>query len=203
MQLFGCALGLLFGNSDRYGNEHGMKKKRILFLIVLLSLWGCQSLPEQKVPEIVKPTTAPIPLNEKTNIHFTGKYCSECHERTPVKGGDTYLKYNGDYQLLCNRCHHGLSPGYCHPLDIHSELRRALTIPDDFPLKDGKFTCNTCHDIYRQCVMRRFDRYTLRGAPYPRKTDFCYRCHDKKKYPALDAHRQIRAGGALETRMCL
>ena len=179
-----------------------MRKKLIFLLIVFSSFWGCLSLPEHKEQKTVMPTTASAILNEKTNIHFTGRYCSECHERTPVKGGDPYLKYNGDYQLLC-RCHHGMSPGYCHPLDINSKLDQPLSTPAGFPLQDGKFTCETCHDIYRQCQKRLFDRYTLRGAPYPRKTDFCYRCHDKKKYPALDAHRQIRAGGALETRMCL
>jgi hypothetical protein len=177
---------------------------RILFLIVLASIWGCLSLPEQKVPAVVKPTTAPATLvNGKVNIHFTGKYCSECHERTPVKGGNPYLKYNGDYQKLCNRCHHGQSPGYCHPLEIPSPSNRTLTLPKDFPLQDGRFTCETCHDMYRQCVRRRFDRYTLRGAPYPRKTDFCYRCHDKKKYPERNAHHQILTDGALDTRMCL
>jgi hypothetical protein len=149
------------------------------------------------------PTTESTVVDEHTNIHFTGKYCGECHERTPVKGDEAYLKYNGDYQLLCGRCHHGMSPGYCHPLDINSKLDQPLTTPADFPLQDGKFTCETCHDMYRQCVKRRFDRYTLRGAPYPRRTDFCYRCHNKKKYPSLNAHRQIRPDGTLETKMCL
>jgi hypothetical protein len=180
-----------------------MSKRRIFYLIVLLSFWGCLSPIEQKAPQTARPITEPAVLNEKTNIHFTGKYCSECHERTPVKGGATYLKYNGDYQLLCNRCHHGLSPGYCHPLDINSKLDQPLAVPADFPLKDGKFTCETCHDMYRQCVKRRFDRFTLRGAPYPRKVDFCYRCHNKKKYQTLDAHHQIQADGMLATRMCL
>jgi hypothetical protein len=182
-----------------------MRKRLIFFLLVLSSLWGCPSLPERKAPapKAAAPQTTPAVLDVHTNIHFTGKYCSECHERTPVKGGDPYLKYNGDYQKLCGRCHHGMSPGYCHPLDINAKLENGMTIPADFPLKNGKFTCETCHDMYRQCVKRRFDRYTLRGAPYPRKTDFCYRCHNKKAYPRLDAHRQILSDGKLNTRMCL
>jgi hypothetical protein len=179
-----------------------MRKKRILFLIILLSFWGCLSLPEQKEQKTAMPKREPAVPNENTNIHFTGRYCSECHERTPVKGGDIYLKYNGDYRLLC-RCHHGMSPGYCHPLEINSEPNEKLTMPADFPLQDGKFTCDTCHDVYRQCQKRVFDRYTLRGAPYPRKTDFCYRCHDRKKYQALNAHHQIQADGTLDVKMCL
>jgi hypothetical protein len=180
-----------------------MRKKRIFFLIILLSLLGCLSLAEEKKEKAAMPKTEPEVLNENTNIHFTGRYCNECHERTPVKGGAIYLKYNGDYQLLC-RCHHGMSPGYCHPLEVNSKPSEKLTIPADFPLTDGKFTCDTCHDVYRQCQKRLFDRYTLRGAPYPRKTDFCYRCHDKKKYQALNAHRhQILADGTLNIKMCL
>jgi hypothetical protein len=180
-----------------------MRKKRIFFLIILLSFWGCLSLPEEKAEKAAVPKTEePAVPNENTNIHFTGRYCSECHERTPVKGGDIYLKYNGDYRLLC-RCHHGMSPGYCHPLEINSEPNEKRTIPADFPLQGGKFTCDTCHHVYRQCQKRQFDRYTLRGAPYPRKTDFCYRCHDKEKYQALNAHHQIQADGALDIKMCL
>jgi hypothetical protein len=179
-----------------------MSKKRIFFLIVFSSFWGCLPLSEQKEQETAMPKTEPAVLTENTNIHYTGRYCSECHEQTPVKGREIYLKYNGDYQLLC-RCHHGMSPGYCHPLEINSEPNEKLTIPSEFPLRDGKFTCDTCHDVYRQCVKRVFARHMLRGAPYPRKTDFCYRCHDRKKYQPLNAHRQIQAGGALDTKMCL
>ena len=193
---------MFFGNDRRYRNEQGMSWNRISFLIVLLSFWGCLSAPRQKIPETAKPTAGLAVVDERTHIHFTGKYCGECHEGTPVKGGDVRLKYNGDYQLLCSRCHHGLSPGYCHPLEINPAADRKLTIPAGFPLQDGKFTCETCHDMYRQCVKRRFDRFTLRGAPYPRKMDFCYRCHDPQKYQALNAHHQILDNGALNNKMC-
>jgi hypothetical protein len=180
-----------------------MSRILILHLIVLSSFWGCLKIPEPKVPSTDRPAAEPTRLNENTNLHFTGKYCTECHERIPERGGDPYLKYNGDYQRLCNRCHQGMSPGYCHPLEIDVASGSVLPRPTGFSLQDGKFNCSTCHDIYRQCVKRRFDRYTLRGAPYPRKTDFCYRCHRKKEYQALNAHLQIREDGELDVRMCL
>jgi hypothetical protein len=191
-----------------------MRAKPILFPLVLLTLWGCLPLTGQKAGKPAPATTAAtVGVDAHTNIHFTGRFCGQCHERTPVKGGDAYLKYDGDYQRLCGRCHQGLSPGYCHPLEMVSppngpptngaSLDSASRLPADFPLQNGKFTCNTCHDMYRQCVKRLFDRTTLRGAPYPRKTDFCYRCHEKKKYRALNAHRQIRSDGTLDERLCL
>lgn len=171
----------------------------VLFLFI--TIWSCQLLPEQYQSISTPPVADALQVDQKTNIHFTGKYCGECHEKTPDQGG-IYLKFNGDYQLLC-RCHPGQSPGYCHPLEniSNSELKR--TVPAEFPLTDGEFTCNTCHDIYRQCRKRLFDKYTLRGAPYARKTDFCYKCHDANDYRKLNVHRQIKMDGALDEQMCL
>lgn len=174
-----------------------------LIVLLLLPIWGCRSFPEKKErKETTTPEKKISAVNENTDIHYTGRYCSECHEKKPVKGGNPYLKYNGNYRILC-RCHHGMSPGYCHPLDINSKLDRKLPIPAGFPLTNGKFTCNTCHDVYRQCQKRLFDRQSLRGAPYERRTDFCYRCHDKKKYQKLNPHHQISSDGRLKVEMCL
>ena len=174
-----------------------------MVLIVLLPVWGCRSLPltqerKEKIPE--KKLSV---INENINIHHTGRDCNACHEKTPVKGGNPYLKYNGNYQLLC-RCHHGMSPGYCHPLNINSKLDSKLPIPAGFPLTNGEFTCNTCHDIYNwQCRIHPFRYPSLRGAPYPQRTDFCFRCHDRKKYQKLNPHHQILPDGKLNTVICL
>jgi hypothetical protein len=177
-------------------------------MVGVVCFWACQPLPEKKKPimTIPKSETAVSSefavISEKSNIHYTGLYCNECHERTPVKTGDVNLKFNGDYRLLC-RCHHGMSPGYCHPLDIYSDQDKKLSLPSDFPYEDGKFTCNTCHDVYLQCQKSLFKRQSIRGTPYPQKTDFCYRCHDKKKYEKLNAHHQIDQNGKLNTKACL
>ncbi len=179
-----------------------MRNIAIILLIAFLYFCGCRSLPGEKEAEKINPRTDTRVVDENTNIHYTGRFCSECHEKTPVEGGDPFLKFNGDYQLLC-RCHHGMSPGYCHPLDIVQASVEKIKISDGFPRKDGQFTCNTCHDVYRQCQKRLFERQSLRGAPYPRKTDFCYQCHDRTDYQKLNAHHQIAANGELNTRMCL
>ena len=179
-----------------------MRKTVIMVLIALLFSGGCRSLPEKNEQRQAIPEAAVPVIDANTNIHYTGRYCSECHEKTPVKGENIGLKFNGDYQQLC-RCHHGMSPGYCHPLDINSKLDRKVNIPAGFPEEGGKFTCNTCHDVYRQCQKRLFDRQSLRGAPYPQKTDFCYRCHDKNNYKKLNPHHQIAADGKLKIKMCL
>jgi hypothetical protein len=172
-------------------------------LICFFVFAGCRTGPTEKAAPEAKPDVHKGDVTEDTNIHYTGRYCSECHFQEPIEGGDPYLKYNGDYSQLC-RCHHGLSPGYCHPLDLELPPEdEHMEIPTDFPVREGTFTCNTCHDIYRQCRERHFNRWMLRGAPYTHKTDFCYRCHVKAPYKQLNAHDQTRDNGLLDRKMCL
>jgi hypothetical protein len=141
-------------------------------------------------------------LTLNTNLHYTGKYCNECHEKTPRPGGDLYLKYRGDYGQLC-RCHTDSPDVYIHPIDIAPSPEKKKRIPMDFQLQNGKLTCLTCHDIYRQCQKRLFERNSLRGAPYPRRTDFCYNCHVKEDYGQTDPHQQLDKNDEIVIGTCL
>jgi hypothetical protein len=145
-------------------------------------------------------------VTEDTDVHYSGKYCTECHEKTPRKGGETFLKYNGDFIQLC-KCH-GYTPGtYIHPVNIVPTKDKRELIPDDFPLKDEKIVCSTCHDIYMQCQktprMKVLNRRFLRGAPYVSRTGLCFRCHDEKKYTMLDPHNQLTESGSIIENKCL
>jgi hypothetical protein len=135
-------------------------------------------------------------------FHYTGKYCTECHEQTPERGGKKYLKYDGDYNLLC-KCHLKTPDSYIHPTDIVPSDKKQTQIPDDLPLEDGKVTCLTCHDLYRQCQERVVDRYSLRGMPYRKTTDFCFKCHDQSNYVMLDPHTQFDQRGEMVKEKCL
>lgn len=145
-------------------------------------------------------------LAETTNIHYTGKYCEECHEKKPVKGGSTYLKYNSDFNQLC-RCHIYKAGEYTHPVDIVPSEEKKAKIPPDLPLLDGKVSCTTCHDIYLQCnedVESKFsNRRFLRGAPFNRRTDLCFKCHDDTRYRKLDPHVQLDENGDIILGRCL
>ncbi len=142
-------------------------------------------------------------VSPSTNIHYTGKYCNECHEKIPVEGvGSPNLKFGGDYKELC-RCHAVSPADYIHPVDIKPSSEKAKRIPAGFPLENGKLSCITCHNIYLQCRKRLFDRNSLRGAPYPSRTDFCYQCHAKENYGKLDPHRQINDKGEIIIDRCL
>ncbi len=145
-------------------------------------------------------------ISENTNLHYTDKYCSECHENTPVEGGEAFLKYGGDYTQLC-KCH-GYTPGtYIHPVDIIPSEEKKNLIPEEFPLVNDKIACPTCHDMYMQCQKNpRFkvlNRRFLRGAPYVSRTTLCFRCHDEKQYTMLDPHNQLTKEGSVIVDKCL
>jgi hypothetical protein len=145
-------------------------------------------------------------VSEDTDLHYTGKFCAECHEKTPEKGGDKFLKFGGDFTQLC-KCH-GYTPGtYIHPVDIEPSEEKKEGMPKDFPLKDGKVSCSTCHDIYMQCQKKPrykvLNKRFLSGAPYLSRTTLCFRCHDEKKYKMLDPHNQLTVKGAIIIEKCL
>jgi len=109
-------------------------------------------------------------VTDATNIHYTGKYCTECHEQTPVNG-NKFLKYGEDYKQLC-RCHYKTTARDIHPSDIEPPEEIKKRIPNDFPLRNGEIACITCHDIFAQCKdSKTNDTFTrernfIRGAPY-------------------------------------
>jgi len=174
--------------------------KQLVALIIILILTGCVSLEEIKTEEETKtPSQAPTEAQE---YHYTGKFCSDCHEPIPQEGGDKFLKYGGDFNILC-KCHLNEPGNYIHPVEIVPSKEKKTKLPATFPLRDGKLTCLTCHDIYRQCVKRRVEKISLRGAPYPRRSDFCYNCHDETSYMMLDPHVQLNAKGDIIVEKCL
>lgn len=173
-------------------------KKLIITILVIILLPVLVSAQEK--------TNNANSISEDTDIHYTGKYCEACHEKTPKKGGEKFLKFGGDFGQLC-KCH-GYTPGtYIHPAGIAPSEEKKAAIPKDFPLEDGKLSCITCHDIYLQCQInpqyKVLNRRFLRGAPYVSRTTLCFRCHDEKKYTMLDPHNQLTETGAIIIDKCL
>jgi len=140
------------------------------------------------------------------NLHFTGKYCDECHEKTPVAGGDKLLRFGGDYTQLCN-CHNYTPENYIHPVEIEPSMEKMEKMADVFPLENGKVSCGTCHDIYLQCQtnpeLRDNNSKFFRGGPYLTRTSMCFKCHDEKKYRMLDPHNQLDHEGNVIVDKCL
>ncbi len=147
-----------------------------------------------------------VVVTDDTDIHYTGKFCSECHEKTPEEGGNKFLKFGGDFGQLC-KCHNYTPGEYIHPENIVPSEEIKAKMPDTMPLTDGKISCVTCHDIYLQCQkskrLKWLNRRFLRGAPYGKRTGICFRCHDEKKYKMLDPHTQLNANGDIIVEKCL
>jgi hypothetical protein len=186
-----------------------MKRSLVLTSIIfLLVSWTVNGKTDEKADRIhtVKPEAEQGGPSKEvtipTEFHYTGKYCTECHSQTPKKGGERFLKFGGDYNLLC-RCHLKTPDSYIHPTDIKPSDQKKTKIPADLPLEQGKITCLTCHDIYLQCQERTFDKNSLRGVPYRKATDFCFKCHDQKSYVQLDPHKQLNEKGEIVSETCL
>ena len=139
-------------------------------------------------------------VTKTAEYHYTGKYCTDCHEQIPQEGGDQFLKYSGDFNILC-KCH--APPNYVHPVNVEPSKQKRIRIPAELPLQNGKVTCLTCHDIYWQCQKRRVGKNSLRGTRTPKKSDFCYNCHDKAGYKKLEIHNQLDSNGKIVAEKCL
>lgn len=140
-------------------------------------------------------------LPKDLNIHYTGRYCLACHEQLPEPKGDPFLKFSGDPQLLC-QCHVSAESNYIHPVSVEPSAGKKNRIPEEFPLRAGKIECVTCHDISLQCLEKKGEN-SLRGAPYKKKADFCFTCHDENSYMMSNVHDQIDEKGAVIEKNCL
>jgi len=177
---------------------------RLLILpIILFIVIACVSIEHAKQENTsLSDFAARGTVKKQDEYHYTGKYCTDCHKQAPQRGGSKYLRHNGDYNLLC-KCHVTTPGSYIHPTDVFPSDNKKTRIPADFPLEEGKITCLSCHDIYRQCQRRMVDKFSLRGAPYLRRTDFCFKCHDEKNYGKLDPHTQLEENGHIKVKVCL
>lgn len=176
-------------------------------VIVIMAVFISQFLISDMVLAKRKSNSSPKDplLSKDFNLHYTGKYCKECHEKIPRPGGDSYLKYKGDFIKLCGKCHNSAQGNYPHPVGMKPSEGKKGDIPKSFPLVDGKISCKTCHDLYLQCKesSNKKKMSSLRGAPFKKRTDFCYNCHNKKNYEMQDAHDQIDEKGKILANKCL
>lgn len=184
------------------------------FLRVLIATAGlvCAAMPtgmSGAAAGVLTPEAAP-PAEEIINPHFTGKDCDICHAGAPAEGDrDLRLKFGGDDVAMCNSCHQNESlKGDLHPVGIVPAAPGGpVSVPPELPLYQGKVTCRTCHDVYLQCRLqpaRRFENINfLRGAPYRRAVELCFRCHNQQAYKKTNPHEQRDEAGNLLRERCL
>ena len=204
---------------DYYEPVNNWMKKIILIIIITFFNFGCHVAPAGRTsferhgesgPKTAEPkvSTGNNTVTDSTDIHYNSRYCTECHTKIPNnKTGDSkFLKYNGDYKQLC-KCHYETQPRDSHPVDMPPSEDMKARIPREFPLIDQKLSCSTCHDVYMQCQDVR-DPYLrqknfLRGGQTRNILDFCFRCHDIKKFNRYNPHKQLNDKGETIQETCL
>ena len=112
---------------------------------------------------------------------FSESECKRCHvkpESNPAMLVESVTK-------LCTQCHSKGIKTASHPIDMKPRLVR---VPLDMPLRNGKLTCNTCHNVHAERFnafgeKSYFLRITARGK------DFCIACHEMN--PVELGHREL------------
>jgi len=132
--------------------------------------------------------------------HGDAQMCGACH--VSEQGEPTTLLYDGDIMVLCQSCHDGEKASQeVHPVDVSGESL-ADRMPSDFPLKDGRLTCLTCHDMAKACEADAADSFYLRGKVESKRVAFCAHCHDTAQTRPFNVHDQMDGNG-LKTDTCL
>ena len=145
---------------------------------------------------------------EIVNPHWTGKYCSECHLEDNPQGKGAALRFDGDSVKLCNRCHETeFARTDNHPVGVALLEEMKKTMPETFPLDDGKLSCLTCHDVLSQMkddyVLKQTNPKFIRGAPFEVLATFCFFCHKQEEYKKTNPHKQLDESGKIVEARCL
>jgi len=153
---------------------------------------------------------AAVSPEEIIDPHFTGKHCDTCHLSVPEPGdADPRLAFGADDVAMCNSCHDSeYVTADLHPVNIVPRREEnTVRVPEDLPLYGGRITCRTCHDVVLQCLGKPSDQYRninfLRGAPYQKTTDLCFRCHQRDAYKKTNPHEQLDPEGRIIEDRCL
>jgi hypothetical protein len=145
-------------------------------------------------------TLANIP--DATNIHHQVQYCILCHEKEPNGPIASAVRFGNDLKAGC-RCHYNDPGDLRHPTDVAMPQAMLTKNQPPFPLRDGKITCVSCHSFAVLCARETPNISSLRGAPYPDRTAFCFKCHDEKQYERLNPHNQRDKSGNIVEEKCL
>ncbi len=186
------------------------KLLQILFCLILIATPGNAAQPDGQDPPLPAPVSVPGGADKEViNPHWTGKDCDVCHEERPEPGEkDLRLKFGGDDVAMCNSCHTtAFARADLHPVNITPREGDRIQIPDELPLRGNKITCLTCHDILAHIQKSPPEQFTnpdfLRGGPYARKTEICFRCHRVAEYTKINPHEQVAQDGSVLTSRCL
>ena len=127
------------------------------------------------------------------NPHGDSERCEACH--VLEDGTPGALLYEDDVMALCKSCHDG-GKNLCavHPVDVPADSV-GDRMPDDFPLREGRMTCVTCHAMTRSCEDDPLQAFYLRGNADSTRVAFCGHCHGTEETRPLNVHDQVGPDG--------
>jgi len=169
-------------------------------------IYAWQSPGEVHPPAAVTAPRAPrTQLNSETiNPHWSPAHCGQCHT---MDSGRARRIAMDQIDTVCLHCHNGTDARMeAHPVGRPASGSN-LTMPDVWPLVDGRLGCITCHDVVRHCA---------RDARRPRENPGMLRFHDPQAPMALctlchvpdetwriSPHNQVDATGAPRMETCV
>jgi predicted CXXCH cytochrome family protein len=140
-----------------------------------------------------------VETNVYDNPHTS---CADCHGSPNPKGQQAHFPPETDPSKFCLKCH-DYKVNH-HPTDFVP----ATPFKAIFPLKNGKVTCLTCHEIHGG-LQQKGTPMLLRGGPYPDRRKVCFFCHTDKQYAQLNPHlmqddkgNRLKVNNALVCLMC-
>ena len=114
-----------------------------------------------------------------SNPHGRAGQCLSCHAEGAAPAAATFQP------TACAACH---DPAV-HDRLIHATglAPEQVAVPEGNPLAEGRLDCRTCHLFACQPEGRGVP-VSLRGSPFARPGDFCFRCHERGEYQGLYPH---------------
>ena len=108
-----------------------------------------------------------------------GQGCEICHG-----AGSLHMDVGGGRGV--HIINPGKNPAPC--FQCHPEIKAAFNLPYHHPLKEGRMSCNDCHDPHGQ------DIYSPKGVFVARENETCRQCHPEQARPRVFEHEALREG---------
>ncbi|MBX3396819.1 MAG: hypothetical protein KF841_15790 [Phycisphaerae bacterium] len=137
------------------------------------------------------------------NPHWSATRCDTCHTMTGPQAAPIPV---ADVDAGCIKCHDGIhAVAEAHPVGRPGTTNNT-TVPQDWPLNEGRLGCLTCHDVRRHCDVTSTrparNSAMLRGSGLEGSVKFCLQCHGDAEAWRISPHQQLVANGVVREESC-